>query len=396
MSAPFRTQLSTAGSARSEVLDLLEGGLLEEHLTGTCRAGVEIHTPDFSPEKLTRWARHPDERVPARIIEGIDQSRRAFPDPIPEPWPRVLTALRERALEGADQEGKLWTPLLDQFWSSPACRSCWKGYGPYDLPPRVEERLTRLQAWIKQRPPKSMRHLGDLLDFRLARIFLMLARDTPSLQPKLIEALLEKAPGQIQKQRGQGGHLELGRALLGNPSLSTSGLEILQQASSGHPELQIKILGHPKASRELRHQLLTKLPKQLTATQKTQAGDADLLQALKGLFQSDPRVYQDPGCWKRAPAGLPAHLVRGVIHDQSVPTPARAAAVRYAAQQKEIRGFVCENILRFPEIVQQIGPESLLPLLEKADHRYRKDLIRLMGQTPSTPPPDRSTRQPDR
>lgn len=87
-----------------------------------------------SPRRLTSWVQHPDHRVPMALIESFDQTE------TPRWWrgdtSELTTALVERALMDAREDGVLWSPLLDKIGQSITGRP-----GGIDVPFDIYQRL---------------------------------------------------------------------------------------------------------------------------------------------------------------------------------------------------------------------------------------------------------------
>lgn len=387
MSQPFRTTIDQQGEPNAEIMERIDGGLLEEYLMGASNPDLNVSTAGIDEERLLAWARHPDERIPMAIIEQLGQhlSQKAASPYIHEPpWTGSLfQALRTRAR----QEDKLWSPLLDAFWSTPTCRKSWDGHAEEELPPAIEGRLTRLQRWVRQRLPEQEPALQSLLDFQMERIPRLVAREAAQPSPELVHRLMEKEAEKISDQLDEPGGTLLAENLLENPGLGTEGLEILYQyARQDTAELLGAIAVHPESNQSLRYRVIEQIA---AISQQDQNHDLERGWSLQRMFQSDPRIRNDPTCWHKAPEGLGPHVVRTTIGDRGACREAREAALWYGAQFEDLRGRICELVLREPKVVQQLSQKALLPLLSKADERYRADLIRLVSRTdgPDVEPP---------
>lgn len=146
---------------------------------------------------LDRLLAHPDERVAIKLMNTAWSTMWKG-----ETIDYVCDQLIRRGLREADDEGVIWTPLLDyladnHLWNDPLRilktrsqassqeQQTHEFYGPTD-------RIERLVPWIEQQT--SPKPLLCLLQFSFRAIHRLVARHARALSPELIEKLLLHEP----------------------------------------------------------------------------------------------------------------------------------------------------------------------------------------------------------
>lgn len=142
---------------------------------------------DKGPEDAAELARHPDERVPMLLLlalrnwDGQDQAT-------------LRTMVTEHALERADTEGELWSPVLD---TAEACLPSGLVLGAHtsgsikgETRERLDEKLHRLGDWIaEQGDPEA---LEPLYHARSWKVVQKIAQRAQVASPEQIERLVSR------------------------------------------------------------------------------------------------------------------------------------------------------------------------------------------------------------
>lgn len=155
------------------------------------------------PDRLESLLLHPDERVPLALLSNRQN---------PRPWDkagyrkRVVDVLYQRAMQTAEHNGVLWSPLLDRL----AVKRAWPGnfyshHGrnypwnvdetPYaEAPVQVrsaEDQAERLVPWIQEQTDPDV--VGDLWAFRYHGVKRRLAEHASCLTPEWIARVLAES-----------------------------------------------------------------------------------------------------------------------------------------------------------------------------------------------------------
>jgi hypothetical protein len=217
--APFRIELRTATLEELAHANQLKGHKgARAYLEGYDAASMARNAQSAVKARFASWIFHPDERVPIALTENRTdppiwkaEIHRAY----------VTDSLFQHAIQRADAEGVIWTPLLDALavrplwaagrrptWDDSGPLRTW-GVSPEECPATVDyespvDRVARLEPWISRQA--SARTVEPLLAFDYPPLLKLVARTTPFPDAAFVKAVLTQP--------------FLGPSLAANPHLS--------------------------------------------------------------------------------------------------------------------------------------------------------------------------------
>lgn len=188
---PFRTALHIADAKHVQAFNEREDRTHGQACEPTREAINRLREQKTANSaRISSWTQHPDERVPIQLIEEGGQG--GYTPETPQYWRDNSALLRNqlyrRAIRQADQEGLLWTPLLDKI----ATFSVWTRTRTHpDLDYETsKERARRLKAWIQQ--ADKPRELEKLLSFQFPHIAEMVAEHSRVWSWSLMKTVVEE------------------------------------------------------------------------------------------------------------------------------------------------------------------------------------------------------------
>lgn len=246
---PFRTQFRTTTDLEIEQLNRrynLKGS--RAYLPTASAIDKARSSKSMVPARLEALLEHPDERVPAALIDNSIAVQSTSPNRFGVEGSQLRYLLYQRAIRDAESEGVVWTPVLDKL----AAESLWPtaDYSSYGrtrfsilqaTKPLVSAaaQVEKLIPWIReQRDPGRLR---SLLHFAYEGVLETVARYATCLDEALIDDLLQRSP-------------HLGYHLAANPSLTKAQVDHLVRWA-------IAKLDDPSAIRRHRTRSTTSLPR---------------------------------------------------------------------------------------------------------------------------------------
>lgn len=191
-------------------------------------------------QELRSWAQHPNERVPMALAEH-------FIPPFTQLLSRkkVATLLQQRALQQAEQEGELWTPLLDAYQH----RMAFFQEAP-DIP-ELDQRLDQVTDWARQQ--ESTEELEGLLTFDAHLLLVRIAELPFSFEGAEGRAWLQRVTNPENPSAPPLRYEPLLKRLLDNQHLTEKALEAILEAAPSplngvQEELWLEFAQHPAAT----------------------------------------------------------------------------------------------------------------------------------------------------
>lgn len=194
MSHPFRTEFrhaTPADIARCNAEQERRGDAAYRDVLAELTQIVERTGEGESEMEFERWASHPDERVPAALIGQGGQHLELS-------W-HVRRLLLDRAWTDAQDEGVLWTPLLDMLSSHAVWPQARVSMPGFSLPKSdyeyrvglmtVDDALEAFAPWLAE--DASAQDVRALLRFRDSRLWPVLARHARELDDEMFRIVLE-------------------------------------------------------------------------------------------------------------------------------------------------------------------------------------------------------------
>lgn len=177
---PYRTELRTLIDEEVREINKQEGHAgARKYSNPDTAIGKARTAKSANRDNFESYIYHPDERVPIALLDNTNS-----PNPLYERYGESYNRLPKRAVEEAQQEGVLWTPLLDRLSSDSRFGQAMSRSSSHVV-------IEKLLEWVRTRT--SVEDLRGLFRFQSEHLMTQIGENLPFMTPELFE-LSTKSP----------------------------------------------------------------------------------------------------------------------------------------------------------------------------------------------------------